>query len=116
MLWEIGASQSNAAALTTENIDWPSRTLTYFRMKTGEQAQMAISKRLEAILNQLPTEGPLFPSIAKTNANARAAEFCRHCGLLDINGVSLHSLSLRLGAVRQMRRLSRAVRAIGFGA
>jgi hypothetical protein len=25
--------------LTAENIDWPTRSLTYFRMKTGEQAQ-----------------------------------------------------------------------------
>jgi len=91
LLWEIGASQSDAAALTHENIDWPTQTLTYFRMKTGEQAQLVISKRLAAILNQLPTVGPLFPSITKTNANSRAAEFCRRCRLLSIKGVSLHS-------------------------
>jgi integrase len=91
LLWEIGASQSDAAALTHENVDWPTQTLTYFRMKTGEQAQLVISKKLAAILNLLPTVGPLFPSIAKTNANARAAEFCRRCRLLDISGVSLHS-------------------------
>jgi len=91
LLWEIGASQSDAAALTHENIDWPTQTLTYFRMKTGEQAQLVISKKLAAILNQLPTVGPLFPSITATNANARAAEFCRRCRLLNIKGVSLHS-------------------------
>jgi integrase len=91
LLWEIGASQSDAAALTHENIDRPTQTLTYFRMKTGEQAQLVISKKLAAILNQLPTIGPLFPAIAPTNASARAAEFCRRCHLLDIKGVSLHS-------------------------
>ena len=91
LLWEIGASQSDAAALSQENIDWPTQTLTYFRMKTGEQAQLVISKKLTAILNQLPTVGPLFPAIAATNANARAAEFCRRCRLLGITGVSLHS-------------------------
>ena len=91
LLWEIGAAQSDAAALTHDNIDWPSQTLTYFRMKTGEQAQMAISKKLTAILNQLPTEGPLFPSICTTNARARSAEFCRRCRLLELKGVSLHS-------------------------
>ncbi|HTQ52183.1 MAG TPA: tyrosine-type recombinase/integrase [Candidatus Acidoferrales bacterium] len=91
LLWEIGASQSDAAALTHENIDWPTQTLTYFRMKTGEQAQLVISKRLAAILNQLPTVGPLFPSLTKSNANSRAAEFCRRCRLLHIKGVSLHS-------------------------
>jgi integrase len=91
LLWEIGASQSDAAALNHDNIDGPSQTLTYFRMKTGEQAQLVISNGLAAILKQLPAVGLLFPAIAATNANARAAEFCRRCGLLNIKGVSLHS-------------------------
>jgi integrase len=50
LLWEIGSSQSDAARLTAENIDWPTRSLTYFRMKTGEQAQLAISKHMAKIL------------------------------------------------------------------
>jgi integrase len=91
LLWEIGAAQSDAAALTHENLDWPSQTLTYFRMKTGEQAQMAISKRLTAILNQLPTVGPLFPTIATGNSRTRSAEFSRRCRLLELKGISLHS-------------------------
>jgi len=91
LLWEIGAAQSDAAALTHENIDLPSQTLTYFRMKTGEQAQMAISQRLAAILNHLPTTGPLFPTIAVSNASARSAEFVRRCRLLGLKGISLHS-------------------------
>ena len=91
LLWEIGASQSDAANLTAENIDWPTRALSYFRMKTGAHAQMSISNRLEAILNQLPTDGPLFPTIFKATTNDRAAEFRRRCKLLGIQGVSLHS-------------------------
>lgn len=91
LLWEIGAAQSDAASLTHDNIDWPSLSLTYFRMKTGEQAQMAIGKRLTAILNQLPTEGPLFPNIATSNSRARSAEFSRRCRLLGLKGISLHS-------------------------
>ncbi|HUA39137.1 MAG TPA: tyrosine-type recombinase/integrase [Candidatus Sulfopaludibacter sp.] len=91
LLWEVGASQSDAASLTAENIDWPSRTLSYFRMKTGEHAQMAISKKLKAILNQLPTTGLLFPKIGKTEAKDRAAEFRRRCRLPGLEGVSLHS-------------------------
>jgi integrase len=91
LLWEIGSSQSDAASLTAENIDWPTRTLTYFRMKTGEQAQLTISKNMAAILEQLPTTGPLFPKIAATADNARSAEFYRRCKLLGIEGVSLHS-------------------------
>ena len=60
-------------------------------MKTGQQARMAISRNLAAILNQLPTTGPLFPKISHIGDNARSAEFCRRCKLLGIEGVSLHS-------------------------
>ncbi len=34
LLWEIGASQSDAATLTAQNIDWSHRTLSYVRHKT----------------------------------------------------------------------------------
>ncbi len=91
LLWEIGSSQSDAAALTAENIDWPTRTLTYFRKKIGEQAQLAIGKPMATILEHLPTSGPLFPKISATIDNARSAEFYRRCKLLGIEGVSLHS-------------------------
>jgi integrase len=91
LLWEVGASQSDAAAFTAENIDWATRTISYFRMKTGERAQLTISNRLAAILNHLPTTGPLFPTVYKATANDRAAEFRRRCRLLKIGGVSLHS-------------------------
>jgi len=91
LLWEIGSSQSDAAMLTAECIDWQSRSLTYFRMKTGERAQLAISENLAAILEQLRRTGLLFPKIATTSDNARSAEFYRRCKLLNIEGVSLHS-------------------------
>jgi integrase len=91
LLWEIGSSQGDAAALTAENIDWQTRSLTYVRMKTGEQAQLAISKHMAVILEQLPTASPLFPKIAATTDNARSAEFYRRCKLLGMEGVSLHS-------------------------
>ena len=91
LLWEIGSSQSDAAKLTAENIDSQTFSLTYFRMKTGERAQLAISKNMGTILEQLPTTGPLFPKIAATTDNARSAEFYRRCKLLAIEGVTLHS-------------------------
>jgi integrase len=91
LLWEIGSSQSDGAKLTAENIDWQTRSLTYSRMKTGEPAQLTISKKLAAILEQLPTTGPLFPKISITIDNARSAEFYRRCKLLGIEGVTLHS-------------------------
>jgi integrase len=91
LLWEVGSSQSDAAALTAENIDWPSNSLTYSRMKTGERAQMAIGRSLAALLRQLPASGPLFPRLSQTANKDRAAEFRRRCRVAGVQGVSLHS-------------------------
>jgi integrase len=91
LLWEIGASQTDAASLLAENIDWQDGTLMYFRKKTGTRAQLAISKTLATVLNKLPTEGPLFPKIFVSKDKDRAAEFRRRCRLLKIEGISLHS-------------------------
>jgi integrase len=91
LLWEIGASQSDAASLTADSIDRTSNTLTYFRMKTGERAQLAISESLAVTLRKLPVTGLLFPKIAESGDNARAAEFYRRCKLLGISDISLHS-------------------------
>lgn len=91
LLWELGASQSDAALLAAESIDWEKLVISYQRQKTGEWAHIMIGKRLEGLLKQLPTTGPLFPGISKTNASARSAEFCRRCRLLGLKGVSLHS-------------------------
>jgi integrase len=75
-----------------ENVDWRDETLTYFRKKTGSRAQLAISKTMAVILNQLPTEGPLFPKIFASKDKDRAAEFRRRCRrFLKIEGISLHS-------------------------
>jgi uncharacterized protein YjbI with pentapeptide repeats len=53
LLWEIGASQTDAAQLTAESIDSESKLLIYQRKKTGETACMTIGRRLEALLRQL---------------------------------------------------------------
>src|SRR5947209_6147492 len=39
LLYETGASQTDAANLTTENIDWPNRVLTYRRQKLGPTSE-----------------------------------------------------------------------------
>jgi integrase len=91
MLWETGTSQSDAATLHAENIDWTNRLLHYRRMKTGTSACLAIGPRLEGILRALPAKGPLFPSLGVTTVNARSAEFWRRCKLLGLRGISLHS-------------------------
>jgi integrase len=91
LLWETGASQSDAACLQADNIDWEGTLLSYQRQKTGEWAYLRIGPRLEALLRQLPSKGLLFPGIGKSSNSARSAEFCRRCRLLGIKGVSLHS-------------------------
>ena len=91
LLWEIGASQSDAAGLNSNNIDWKNCRIRYHRIKTGTLAQVTIGTNLRALLNQLPALGPLFPKISKSTVNARASEFFRRCKLLRIEGISLHS-------------------------
>ena len=49
---------------TAEDIDWQTRTISYFRQKTGSLAQFTISKALEKVLQQLPTTGALFPNLS----------------------------------------------------
>jgi integrase len=61
LLWETGASQTDAATLTADNIDWNQATISYTRHKTEEKASLAIGARLKAVLRQLPDKGPLFP-------------------------------------------------------
>ena len=91
LLWETGASQTDAASLRAENIDWNKRSLTYQRRKTGSWAQLTIGPKLEAILKACPAKGLLFPKIAAKPDRWRSSEFWRRCQLLKLTGVSLHS-------------------------
>ncbi len=73
-----------------EDIDWQSRTISYFRMKTGSLAQFTISKKLETVLSHLPTTGALFPKLSTFTANDRASRFRRRCHKAGVTGVTLH--------------------------
>lgn len=90
LLWETGAAQSDAANLKAEDIDWPNRTITYFRMKTGSRAQFSISNALEKVLQQLPTTGPLFPKLSTVTENRRAVLFRYYAQKAGVLGVTLH--------------------------
>src|ERR1035441_114636 len=91
LLWETGAAQGDAAAMTAEDVDWQSRTITYFRKKTGSRAQFTISKALEKVMQQLPTTGVLFPKLSTFTANDRASRFRRRCERAGVSGVTVHS-------------------------
>jgi integrase len=90
LLWETGAAQADAASFKAEDIDWPSRTISYFRKKTGTLAQFTISHALEKVLQQLPTTGALFPNLSTLPASHRANVFRYHCRRAGISGVTLH--------------------------
>ena len=90
LLWETGAAQGDAAAMTAEDIDWQSRTITYFRKKTGSRAQFTISKTLETVLGHLPTTGVLFPKLSTIISNDRASRFRRRSHRAGVFNVTLH--------------------------
>jgi integrase len=91
VLWETGASQSDAAHLSSRNVDWTGQTLVYHRLKTGQQASLGMGARLQGILHQLPAEGPFFPTLVKWDCVRRSIEFIRRRRIAEVEGVSLHS-------------------------
>jgi integrase len=94
LLWHVGASQGDAATLTAENVDWTHRVLRYQRIKLKENAPpacVAIGPKLEALLRELPSSGPLFPTLCAGLGKDRAKRFKWRCARVGITGVSLHS-------------------------
>jgi integrase len=92
MLWISGGSQGDIARLTSENID--TEVLAYQRGKLREDAPPScqrVGSAMRQLLETLPKRGYLFPRIAQQKSKDRAAEFCRRCSLLGVEGISLHS-------------------------
>ena len=93
LLWLTGASQTDAAELTAEHINWRENVLSYRRRKLGphsEPARMTIGPKLRTLLLSLPQSGDLFPRIKNEQAKHRSTEFARRCRVTNIKGVSLH--------------------------
>jgi integrase len=95
LAWYLGASQSDLANLHVEDIDWPSRTVTFHRLKLRHRAvqpaQIRFGKEVEAMFLQLPRTGALFPYLCSVREADRAAEFRQRFRGLGISGVALHS-------------------------
>ncbi len=98
LLWHTGASQSDAACLLAEDVDWNTRTISYSRKKLKGRAGIGIKpalirfgKGVEAILRRRPATGSLFPYLCTVRAGDRATVFHQRCVGLKIKGVSLHS-------------------------
>jgi integrase len=91
MLWELGGAQGDVAKLCAEDIDWKTKSIAYFRAKTGQRAGICFDEEMEKILRTLPAKGPLFPYLRGVRASDRATEFRQRCQGLGIEGVTLHS-------------------------
>jgi len=96
LLWHTGGSQTDIAMLEAEDCDWQMRRLYYSRQKLQSKGKgnacLVIGTALEAILRELPTEGPLFPQLSKLGERQRGSYFwkCRVKAGLPA-GIVLHS-------------------------
>jgi integrase len=96
LLWHTGASQTDAACLTAEDVNWNSRTISYHRAKLKSRigikpALIRFGDEVAAILQRRPQSGPLFPYLRTVRPGDRATEFKQRCTGLKIKGISLHS-------------------------
>jgi len=95
LLWETGGSQTDIARLRGEDIDWQNRRIFYERVKLKSRDQgnacIAIGTKLEAILRQLPSSGPLFPRLATQSEGTRSAIFWKRRKAAEVESVVLHS-------------------------
>jgi integrase len=82
LLWHLGGSQSDVAALRAEEVDWKNRTIAYSRMKTGSHALIRLGESVGRILQSRPEKGLLFPQIAAWKESDRAKAFSRRRALV----------------------------------
>jgi integrase len=98
LLWHIGASQSDAAFLHAEDINWPARTIAYTRQKLAQHDPARVKpvlfrfgNEVAELLRHRPQTGSLFPYLRTVRPSDRATEFKQRCQGLNIQGVTLHS-------------------------
>ena len=100
LAWHVGAAQIDLVSLTADNIDWNTKTITYFRRKTGKICVLRFGDDMAAILKRLPASGSLFPNYSKLCSADRATRFSERVEKLGIRkrseeagipSISLHS-------------------------
>jgi integrase len=90
LLWHLGGSQSDVAALSAGDVDWSTRTIGYARQKTGSMSLLRFGEAVEATLKRRPQSGMLFPMLGLWKEADRGKAFIRRCKLVGVSGVSLH--------------------------
>lgn len=95
LAWHLGASQGDLAHLHAADIDWPTKTICFERMKLRGRGLkpplITFGASAEIVLAKLPKTGPLFPYLIDLRPADRATEFKQRCDGLGIKGVTLHS-------------------------
>jgi integrase len=95
MLWEMGGAQTDTARLHRDNVDLFNRRITYNRQKLESIGQgsvaIVIGDDLIKLLNELPEEGWLFPTLAQQDDKVRASRFRKVADRLGFTDISLHS-------------------------
>jgi hypothetical protein len=91
LLWHTGASQTDAACLMAEDVNWDSRIISYTRVKLKARgvkpALIRFGHEVEAILKRRPQFGALFPYLRTVRAgdNLRTS--------FDLNAAQIWRLS-----------------------
>jgi len=100
LAWHVGAAQIDLVSLCAENVDWKTKTITYFRRKTSKPCVLRFGDEVAVILRNLPASGPLFVKLLELSSADRAARFLDRVERLGIRkrseqagipSVSLHS-------------------------
>ena len=100
LLWHVGAAQIDLVSLTAADVDWNTKTITFFRRKTGKPCVLRFGEDAAAILRRLPMSGPLFPKYSTLCSADRATRFAERVERLGIRkrseaagipSISLHS-------------------------
>jgi integrase len=98
MLWETGASQSDVANLTWDEVDLDDQVISFYRAKLDEREEegqvcgltkLVIGPRIAAILREGPQSGLLFPTLKCWGANHRTGEFARRCRIAGVKARQL---------------------------
>jgi len=91
LLWHVGPSQGDMAALRAEDIDVEHRVIKFSRQKTRSLTVQRYGEDVAAVLSRLPRSGLLFPKLSQHTSSNRAARFSKALKRRGVVGVSLHS-------------------------
>jgi len=87
MLWHLGGSQSDIAALSAGDINWADHTVSFRRRKTKVPVVISFGPEAATILESLPKSGLLFPWLSRLHEKHRAKHFMKRLATLGIHGI-----------------------------